>query len=93
MLRVNTVAVYGETFQRQHFRFYKELAELICIVITVGKNSGVSFFCTFRCDIYEEKSNQELKQLVTGFTRYIEILNKMRRTQTTRQQKAKVSGF
>ena len=25
-----------------------------------------------------------------GFTRYIEILNKMRRTQTTRQQKAKV---
>ena len=43
-----------------------------------------------RCDIYEEKTNQELKQLVMGFTRYIEILNKMRRTQTTRQQKAKV---
>ena len=46
-----------------------------------------------RCDIYEEKTSQELKQLIMGFTRYIEVLNKMKRTQTTRQQKTKVNSL
>ena len=49
-----------------------------------------NIFYFLRCDIYEEKSKEDLKQLISGFTRYIEILNKMRRPQTTRQQKAKV---
>ncbi|XP_052240462.1 GATOR complex protein Iml1-like isoform X2 [Dreissena polymorpha] len=38
-----------------------------------------------RCDIYEEKTSSELKQLIIGFTRYLEILNKMKRTAVTRQ--------
>ncbi|XP_053383864.1 GATOR complex protein Iml1-like [Mercenaria mercenaria] len=38
-----------------------------------------------RCDIYEDKTAVELKQLVTGFTRYLETLNKMKRTAVTRK--------
>lgn len=37
-----------------------------------------------RCDIYEDKNAADLKQLVTGFTRYLETLNKMKRTAVTR---------
>ncbi|XP_078335331.1 GATOR complex protein Iml1-like isoform X5 [Crassostrea virginica] len=40
-----------------------------------------------RCDIYQLKSKQELQQLISGFVRFLETLNKMRRTAQTRRQK------
>ncbi|XP_052798952.1 GATOR complex protein Iml1-like isoform X2 [Mya arenaria] len=46
-----------------------------------------------RCDIYEEKTGAELKQLLTGFTKYLETLNKMKRTATTRITNCKHKQF
>nr|XP_011413842.2 GATOR complex protein DEPDC5 isoform X3 [Crassostrea gigas] len=40
-----------------------------------------------RCDIYQTRSKQELQQLISGFVRFLETLNKMRRTAQTRRQK------
>ncbi|KAK3094846.1 hypothetical protein FSP39_006992 [Pinctada imbricata] len=40
-----------------------------------------------RCDIYEEKTSQELQQLVSGFVKYLELLNKIKRTGPSRRQK------
>lgn len=45
-------------------------------------------FCC-RCDIYQMRSKQELQQLISGFVRFLETLNKMRRTAQTRRQKVK----
>ncbi|XP_056008596.1 GATOR complex protein DEPDC5-like isoform X2 [Ostrea edulis] len=40
-----------------------------------------------RCDIYKTKSKQELQQLISGFVRFLETLNKIRRTAQTRRPK------
>ncbi|XP_064612475.1 LOW QUALITY PROTEIN: GATOR1 complex protein DEPDC5-like [Liolophura sinensis] len=39
------------------------------------------------CDIYEEKTHHELKQLIEGFLRCLEILNNIKRTASTRRTK------
>ena len=48
---------------------------------------GVTWYFHYRCDIYQLKSKQELQQLISGFVRFLETLNKMRRTAQTRRQK------
>ncbi|KAL8624692.1 hypothetical protein ACOMHN_038238 [Nucella lapillus] len=42
---------------------------------------------TTRCDIYEEKSPAEFKQLITGFLRFVEILNKLKKSPQARRSK------
>lgn len=43
----------------------------------------------YRCDIYEPKSSSELQSLIAGFVRYVETLNKIRRTAKERRPKVK----
>ncbi|XP_059170420.1 GATOR complex protein Iml1-like [Physella acuta] len=45
---------------------------------------------TERCDIYEEKSSKELKLLINGFIKFLETMNKLKRTQ--RKSKAEASN-
>ncbi|XP_062606005.1 GATOR1 complex protein DEPDC5-like isoform X1 [Saccostrea cucullata] len=40
-----------------------------------------------RCDIYQMRSKLELQQLISGFVRFLETLNKIRRTAQTRRPK------
>lgn len=40
-----------------------------------------------RCDIYEPKSSSELQSLIAGFVRYVETLNKIKRTAKERRPK------
>ncbi|KAH9502461.1 GATOR complex protein depdc5 [Bulinus truncatus] len=40
-----------------------------------------------RCDIYEEKTPKELTQLITGFVKFLENMNKLKRTVTQRKSK------
>ena len=40
-----------------------------------------------RCDIYEEKSPAECKSLITGFLRFVEILNKLKKSPQNRRSK------
>ncbi|ESO91451.1 hypothetical protein LOTGIDRAFT_153895 [Lottia gigantea] len=42
---------------------------------------------SLRCDIYEEKAFSELKQLVTGFLRFLEIANKIKHAPQTRKSR------
>ncbi|XP_076434608.1 GATOR complex protein Iml1-like [Babylonia areolata] len=42
---------------------------------------------TTRCDIYEEKSPAEFKQLIMGFLRFTEILNKLKKSPQARRSK------
>ena len=39
-----------------------------------------------RCDIYEEKSPQELNQLVAGFVKFLESMNKLKRPSTQQRK-------
>ncbi|XP_041349030.1 GATOR complex protein Iml1-like isoform X2 [Gigantopelta aegis] len=39
-----------------------------------------------RCDIYEEKSPSELNTMINGFVKMVEILNKLKRSQTRRSK-------
>ncbi|KAK6967840.1 DEP domain-containing protein 5 [Biomphalaria glabrata] len=43
-----------------------------------------------RCDIYEEKSPKELSQLISGFIRFLETMNKLKRAATQRKSKGEV---
>ncbi|XP_050411212.1 GATOR complex protein Iml1 isoform X2 [Patella vulgata] len=40
-----------------------------------------------RCDIYEDKTLAELKQLISGFQRFLEVANKIKRPQQTRKSR------
>ncbi|XP_005093712.1 GATOR complex protein Iml1 isoform X2 [Aplysia californica] len=46
---------------------------------------------TTRCDIYEEKSATELQQLISGFIRFLESMNKMKRP-SPQQRKSKADA-
>ncbi|XP_074643885.1 GATOR1 complex protein DEPDC5-like [Tubulanus polymorphus] len=46
----------------------------------------------FRCDIYEERTTPEKQQLVEGFLRYLEAINKIRRPGSTRRPKIASMG-
>lgn len=46
-----------------------------------------------RCDIYEDRTANEMRNLIVGFTRYLEILNKMKRTAMTRTITCKHKEF
>ncbi|KAK3608532.1 hypothetical protein CHS0354_010391 [Potamilus streckersoni] len=53
-------------------------------------NAGTKKIIEGKCprgDVYEEMSKQELKQMTSGFIRYIEILNKLRKALPSRKQK------
>ncbi|CAL1534400.1 unnamed protein product [Lymnaea stagnalis] len=47
---------------------------------------------TSRCDIYEEKSVKEHKHLINGFVRFLETMNKLKRTVTQRKSKAEAAA-
>ncbi|XP_048241324.1 GATOR complex protein Iml1-like isoform X1 [Haliotis rufescens] len=45
-----------------------------------------------RCDIYEKRSGQEVKTLISGFVRYLETINKLKRTHQARRSKLQPDG-
>ena len=53
-----------------------------------------SFICpppNHRCDIYEEKTPSELQHLISGFIKFLESMNKLKRP-STQQRKSKVDS-
>ena len=63
-------------------------------VVEIWVNQGINkniFMTVFvvvvlSCDIYEEKSARELNAMINGFVKMVEILNKLKRSQTRRSK-------
>ena len=62
-------------------------------VVEIWINQGINknifmtvFVVVLSCDIYEEKSARELNAMINGFVKMVEILNKLKRSQTRRSK-------
>lgn len=48
---------------------------------------GILYYFYHRCDIYEERTPAQLKELINGFVKFLETMNKIKRV-TQRKSKA-----